>query len=266
MKKLFSLLAASVVAFSVAAQRSEPEDAKQKMVSGSEQLVGENDKKCKPLEQESEEKCKQREQEIKKLCERRDEWRKQVEDWRVKSSELFAEDHWQIEEWRELLEDSDNLFAEKSTPFDKHPQPEEVRAKQGGAPNDSVFKRQHKQRQEQIQAHKVGYFTTQLELTTEEAQAFWPIYNEYWEKRNALFNERNNLLRKVKHDKIDDKKALQMARRLVENTQDDANLMREYHNKLEKILSPQKLLKYYAAEESFRVELINILRKRQKTN
>ncbi|MDR3367020.1 MAG: hypothetical protein LBO71_08670, partial [Prevotellaceae bacterium] len=83
-------------------------------------------------------------------------------------------------------------------------------------------------------------------------------------KRNALFSERNKLIRKIKHDKIDDKKALQIAQRLVENVQDDANLVREYHGKLEKILSPQKLLKYYVAEESFKMELINVLRKRQK--
>jgi hypothetical protein len=86
------------------------------------------------------------------------------------------------------------------------------------------------------------------------------MYNEYWEKRNTLFNERNNLIRKLRHDKVDDKKALQIAQRLVENSQDDVNLIREYHAKFEKILSPQKLLKYYIAEESFNKELINDLR------
>jgi hypothetical protein len=135
----------------------------------------------------------------------------------------------------------------------------------GAPPADSAGKQQrHKQRKEQMQARKVGYFTAQLELTPEEAELFWPIYNEYWKKRNDLFNERNNLIRKAKHDKMDDKKALQMAQRMVGNLQDDANLAREYNEKFAKVLPPQKLLKYYVAEESFRTELLNVLRKHGK--
>ncbi|MDR1416226.1 MAG: hypothetical protein LBJ57_02250 [Prevotellaceae bacterium] len=134
--------------------------------------------------------------------------------------------------------------------------------RQSVAPGDSAGKQQrHKQRQEQMQARKVGYFTTQLELTPEEAALFWPVYNEYWKKRDDLFNERNSLIRKAKRDKVDDKKALQIAQRMVGNLQDDANLTREYNEKFTKILSPQKLLKYYIAEESFKVELLNVLRK-----
>jgi hypothetical protein len=134
--------------------------------------------------------------------------------------------------------------------------------RQSVAPGDSAGRQQrHKQRQEQMQARKVGYFTTQLELTPEEAALFWPVYNEYWKKRDDLFNERNSLIRKAKRDKVDDKKALQIAQRMVDNLQDDANLTREYNEKFTKILSPQKLLKYYIAEESFKVELLNVLRK-----
>jgi hypothetical protein len=257
----------------------------------------ENEEKCQPLEQENEKKRRQLGQEIEKWREQQMcEWRKQMENRMLLESERFAEIAKQLpfqpgeicaaqEEWRRQVDEWSKQQLEKwrmqgGNPFggdllaealmpDKQPQPEgsvKPFAKQGGAPNDSIGKQRYKQRQEQIQAHKIGYFTAQLELTAAEAQAFWPVYNEYWEKRNKLFNERNNLLRKVKHEKVDDKKALQIAQRLVENTQDDAKLVREYHSKLEKILPPQKLLKYYAAEDSFRVELINILRKRQKTS
>lgn len=136
---------------------------------------------------------------------------------------------------------------------------------QGAPPADSAGKQQrHQQRQAQMQAQKVGYFTAQLELTPEEAERFWPVYNEYWKKRSDLFQERNNLIRNAKHDKVDDKKALQMAQRMVGNLQDDANLAREYNEKFAKVLPPQKLLKYYVAEESFRVELLNVLRKPKK--
>ena len=317
MKKLATLFAAFAVTFSVAAQRSEPEGAEQKITPGGRQLAEKNsyvscrhraekiseescrphaeknsdescrppaekssEESCRPLaEKSSEKKCrpheqavklKQLEEAMKKWHEQVEEWHAQVEEWHTRRSELFQEDRPQPEECRTQLEEPFKLLAEERRPPDKQLQPDNAGkgfSKESGAPDDSIGRQQrHKQRQEQIHAHKIGYFTTQLELTAEEAQAFWPVYNEYWEKRNTLFDERSKLMRKVKHDKIDDKKALQIAQRLVENTQDDARLVREYHSKLEKVLSPQKLLKYYAAEDSFRLELINILRRRQKTN
>lgn len=186
-----------------------------------------------------------------------------VEEWRQHWEQHIKHWEWNSEEWRQRFEQqSEEMrkhFEEVGKKIQENPAIQGMKL----ALNDTVGRQQrHKQRQEQIRARKIGYFTAQLDLTPEEAQAFWPVYNEYWEKRTALFIERNTLMRKVKNEKVDDKKALQIAQRLVENAQDDANLMREYHSKLEKILSPQKLLKYYVAEESFREELINGLRKR----
>ena len=33
-------------------------------------------------------------------------------------------------------------------------------------------------KKEKIEAMKVAYLTNELELTVEESQAFWPVYNE----------------------------------------------------------------------------------------
>jgi len=132
--------------------------------------------------------------------------------------------------------------------------------------NDSAAMQRHKERQEQIQSRKAAYFTAKLELTPEEAQAFWPVYNEYWQKREGLMMERNNTMRKIMRDKTDDKKAQQIAQRIIENTLEEANLLREYNERFAKVLPPQKLLKYYAAEELFKMELINDLRKEKPKN
>lgn len=141
---------------------------------------------------------------------------------------------------------------------------QEKRVRRASDADSLAAARQHKERQEKIKARKIGYFTTQLELTTEEAQAFWPLYNEYWEKRDHLFTERHSLMRKIQHDVFDDKKAQQVVQRLVTNMQDDANLLREYNEKFSKVLSPQKLLRYYATEETFKLELINVLRTHER--
>ena len=36
---------------------------------------------------------------------------------------------------------------------------------------------------EKIKAEKISFFTSKLDLTPAEAQAFWPVYNEYEKKK-----------------------------------------------------------------------------------
>ncbi|MBL7774660.1 MAG: hypothetical protein JNK89_01585, partial [Saprospiraceae bacterium] len=41
-------------------------------------------------------------------------------------------------------------------------------------------------RDERLNAYRIAIFTEVLRLTTEEAQAFWPIYNEYLDNRSQM--------------------------------------------------------------------------------
>jgi len=40
--------------------------------------------------------------------------------------------------------------------------------------------------QERIKARRIAFITEKLQLTPEEAQLFWPIYNDYQKKRRAF--------------------------------------------------------------------------------
>ncbi|MDR2938294.1 MAG: hypothetical protein LBU92_05085 [Prevotellaceae bacterium] len=125
--------------------------------------------------------------------------------------------------------------------------------------------KEHRERQEKIQARKAAYFTHKLELTPAEAQAFWPVYNEYWKKRDNLYMERQNLLKKIQStDPFDDKKARQVTQRLLAIAQEEADILRKYSEKFAQLLPPTKLLRYYAAEDSFKLVLIDDLRKQEK--
>ncbi|MFP4041584.1 MAG: hypothetical protein ACLFT6_02355, partial [Bacteroidales bacterium] len=43
---------------------------------------------------------------------------------------------------------------------------------------------------EQIQTEKIAFFTEKIGLTLQEAEKFWPVYNEYWDKKNKIDEER----------------------------------------------------------------------------
>ena len=40
----------------------------------------------------------------------------------------------------------------------------------------------YENKKENIEAQKVAFITSKLNLTTEESQKFWPVYNEYESK------------------------------------------------------------------------------------
>lgn len=97
------------------------------------------------------------------------------------------------------------------------------------------------QRIEKIQALKIAFITQRLDLTSAEAEKFWPIYNEYEHELNNLrLNNRNG--------------------DVLDNEQKLLNIKKKYSPSFEKVLGPQKLNKFFNAEKEFR----NILIKRLK--
>ena len=59
------------------------------------------------------------------------------------------------------------------------------------------------EKREKIKAYKVSFLTTELELTSNEAEKFWPIYNAYDDKQFELRHEKmKTYLRKLKDDNV----------------------------------------------------------------
>src|SRR5450759_748231 len=48
---------------------------------------------------------------------------------------------------------------------------------------------------EKLKNYKIGFFTTKLNLTSEEAEKFWPVYNEYQGQRNLIQLEKMKMNR-----------------------------------------------------------------------
>ena len=53
---------------------------------------------------------------------------------------------------------------------------------------------------ERLNAYKIGFFTKKLNLTSEEAERFWPVYNEYQKQKNSIQQEKRELIRKFNQD------------------------------------------------------------------
>jgi hypothetical protein len=94
-----------------------------------------------------------------------------------------------------------------------------------------------------IEALKVAFISKDLELTPEEAQKFWPVYNQYSKELKTT--------RKDNPDPLDrDEKVL--------------NLRKGYKEQLTKILGPQRVNKMYNAEGRFHALLFKAMRKQNQ--
>ena len=120
----------------------------------------------------------------------------------------------------------------------------------------------HRATNEQIQVERIAYFTEAIGLTPEEAQLFWPVYNEMDNKRTALFDERASIIHKFMNesDKLSDKQIEEHLNRLVAIQQKEMALPAEYDAKFRKVLSARKVMNLYVAEMGFRNYLLQKMR------
>lgn len=129
--------------------------------------------------------------------------------------------------------------------------------------------RDNEESRKKIRTLKVAYLTEQLNLTADEAEKFWPIYNEFDKKQNRLRNESRMSLRKVIKEKgdvdaISDEEAKDLITLKLSNDKMLYELQNKFVNKISSIISHQKILKLQIAEIEFARNLMRKYRKKQK--
>ncbi|MDO5665449.1 MAG: hypothetical protein Q4G63_09355 [Bacteroidia bacterium] len=100
---------------------------------------------------------------------------------------------------------------------------------------------------------KMEYIQKEAALTKEEANRYFPLYNELSKKRFELHKQHRDKVEKMKQS--DKNMSNEEYRQLLENDVElklkEAELDKEYSEKLEKALSPEKLYRAQQAERKF---------------
>lgn len=111
---------------------------------------------------------------------------------------------------------------------------------------------------EQFLAMKVAFFSNDLNLTPQEAELFWPLYNEFWEKRVKSRKEFMQIMEKVNSPEPKGKEQIErLSEQFLLNLSKESDLMREYYIKFKKVLPTEKALKIFNTEEKFKKSLLN---------
>ena len=130
------------------------------------------------------------------------------------------------------------------------------------------FSQGFKEKREKVKALKVAYITEQLELTTEEAQKFWPIYNAFDENQSDLRHEKMRaILDRFKPgnvEKLSEKDASNSLIQMEKIEEDLFNLKKKFIKDLQSVISAKKIIKLKKAEEDFNRELLKQMREKRR--
>lgn len=121
---------------------------------------------------------------------------------------------------------------------------------------------------ERIKVLKTAFITNTLDLSSKEAEKFWPIYNEYSKTIHKVKNQKNRELRRQVREKggIDNISDTEAKKLLKEHINIDINIFeakKALNSKLDGIIPPKKILKLFKAENDFNKELLKRFRQRR---
>ena len=99
-------------------------------------------------------------------------------------------------------------------------------------------------RKERIKALYVAFITERVSITSDEAQKFWPVYNQY-----------DNEIQAVKKDLPE-----------LEKQQTLLNIKKRYQDKFSAILGAARCELFYKADAEFKAKLIKLLQRQGDGN
>ena len=118
-------------------------------------------------------------------------------------------------------------------------------------------KKEGKPTKEKIKAMQIGYITEKLSLTSEEAQKFWPIYNEFDDKMEAIRKEMRTPNKEgFSIDDMNDAEVEKMVNAHIIVRQKELDIQKEYHTKFKAVLPIKKVAKLYKADQDFKRDLL----------
>ena len=116
---------------------------------------------------------------------------------------------------------------------------------------------QNESKRDKIEALRVSFISQKVNFTTQEAQVFWPLYNEYQDKIVATrkaFRQQYN--KNTNYNFATDKEAETYLNAELTLKQKEIDYYKEYQEKFKKIIPVKKIALLLKAEEEFKKELI----------
>jgi hypothetical protein len=129
----------------------------------------------------------------------------------------------------------------------------------------SSIAQDRRQMRDRVESMKIGFITKRLDLTPEEAQKFWPVYNAYSDeleklrkgRRENIMNARENF------DSMSDAELEKTVDNEISFRSGELDIVKKYHPKFKSVLPIKKVAMLYKAEEDFKRKLLEMIQDRK---
>jgi len=108
----------------------------------------------------------------------------------------------------------------------------------------------NKERRESIEAAKTAFLTDKMGLSPEQSQKFWPLYNEYEDRRHEIYSSSRSL-KGASLDQMSEQEIKATIDSKFDRDQRVLNLEKEYAAKFQRVLSVRQLAQLYRGEHEF---------------
>lgn len=117
------------------------------------------------------------------------------------------------------------------------------------------------EKKDNIEAQKIAYITKEIGLTADEAQKFWPVYNQAQKEKQEVRKMRRESVKQGKRiDEMSDAELQKAMDAIFTAKQKELDIDKQYHAKYLSILPAKKVAKLYQAEEKFKRFLLEKLK------
>lgn len=119
---------------------------------------------------------------------------------------------------------------------------------------------QSKESHDQIRSLKIAHISAALNLTNEESEKFWPIFNTYDSKMSSL--RHNPIVKYIKYTDIDnisqmnEKEANSKLQELIDYEEEYFSTRQKFIQDVKKILNNKKIILLKKAEDDFNRNLL----------
>jgi len=123
-----------------------------------------------------------------------------------------------------------------------------------------------KPNRDKIESLKIGFISNQLNLSPEEAERFWPVYNKFADEMSKLKkNAKMNLVDELSDaSKMTNQEAEKQLQDMIQFKSNEVELIKKYSIEFKKVLPVQKVVMLYKAENEFKKELLKQLKERRR--
>jgi hypothetical protein len=122
------------------------------------------------------------------------------------------------------------------------------------------------QKGERLEAMKIGFITERLNLSSDEAKIFWPVYNKFTEDLKKLRQSTKGKIAEEMSEMpaMTDAEAEKVLNDMVSFKINEAELLKKYATEFKKVLPVKKVVLLFKAENDFKRELLKKLAQRNR--